>query len=223
MSHCAHARINIGWLHLATDLETEVLQIFAATTALDDLISDRLLIFDGSVTVEQSGSRSAREHEIVGLTQILKLSQAYALELSIKLLHTVALTPQHPEPTHNLSKLFAALPRAQRNKLAQEWANEPRRSDHAKSFSFEQFLKHYSKFFEESRYLHERIRSYKFSSMDFTKAVLLVLGEVLHCDPDGDVLRTVYDLAQLKLAREGKEPLPGWEDIERTIQKGASN
>ena len=208
---------------MATDLETEVLQILAATTALDNLLSERLRSFEGSVTVQASGFRSAREHEIVGLAQILKLSHAYMLELSIKLLHTVAPGAQRPEPIHDLSKLFDALPRAQKDKLARDWANEPGRSDHATSFSFEQFLKHYSRFFEESRYLHERRRSYNFSSNDFTNATLLVLGEVLRCEPDGQILRTVYDFAQLKLGREGKQPIPEWEDIERIFQKGTPN
>lgn len=189
---------------MPTDLETEVIQLLAATEAVNDLVSVRLRPYGDSLTIPQSGARTGEEHEIAGLSQILEISQAYLLEISIKLLHTKAVPDVVPAKTHDLSCLFLSLPTDVQKRLSDKWIAERSLTPRAASTSFSKFLTEHSGLFEGARYLWQREKSPPpFSSVDVKTAVLLVIGEAVSSDSDGVLLQNMYRLAQRKMRRSG--------------------
>ncbi len=86
---------------MPTDLRTEVIQLLAGTEAITDQVSRKIRAHNSSLTFSQSGVRTGEEHEIAGLAQVLQMTQAYLLEIALKLLHRLALGNEDPRKTHD--------------------------------------------------------------------------------------------------------------------------
>ena len=198
---------------MPTDLKTEVVQLISGAEALNDLLSAKLERHNNTITTSQSGVRTGEHHEIVGLAQILTLTQAYLLEVAIKLLHQLSVPERPAARTHDLSALFRKLPEEVRARLLSGWESEPQRSKESHFLAFGDFLAKYRDLFVDTRYLFERETLYSIATKDFKIAALVVLGEVVRHDPSDTVLHNIYGLAQTKLNRQGLPPLVPWSSL----------
>ena len=184
---------------MAVDIETEILQIWAAIRVIATTIRNKLPQDEGSLTFAALGSRSGREHELAGLQQILKLSESFALELAIKALYKEEVPNHNPAKTHDLLQLFNSLPRLVKARLNAKWNNTNDRSVLAQQLTLDEFLGEHRKLFEDSRYLYEKSTSGQFSSMDFELALWVVVHEIIEKRPNDEVL-----VELLKILHEGQ-------------------
>ena len=164
---------------MPVDIETEVVQLWAASRVVADSMKSKLPRQPDGLTIPQSGLRSGRDQQLAGLSQILELTRSFTLELAIKALFRRINPKSNPENTHDLQKLFNSLPKDVKNRLNAKWAGANGRSSIARELTLCAFLGEYRLLFEESRYLYERAdRVSHFSSLDFDMAILIVMGEL---------------------------------------------
>ena len=170
---------------MPVDIETEVVQLWAASRVVADTMKSKLPRQPDGLTIPQSGLRSGRDQQLAGLSQILELTRSFTLELAIKALFRRINPKSNPENTHDLQKLFNSLPKDVKNRLNAKWAGANGRSSIARELTLCAFLGEYRLLFEESRYLYERAdRVSHFSSLDFDMAILIVMGELTEKNSD---------------------------------------
>lgn len=164
---------------MAVDIETEVLQLWAASRMLDNVTRGLWSRNDQSLTNSTRGLRSGRDHQLAGLVQILELSRAFTLELALKALYRAMYPESNPENTHDLLKLFNSLHRDTKAHFRANWGKIEGRSPLARQLTLDEFLGEYRRLFDESRYLYERNRSHTFVSRDFDFIIWMVLDELI--------------------------------------------
>ena len=170
---------------MPVDIETEVVQLWAASRVVADTMKSKLPRQPDGLTIPQSGLRSGRDQQLAGLSQILELTRSFTLELAIKALFRRINPKSNPENTHDLQKLFNSLPKDVKNRLNAKWAGANGRSSIARELTLCAFSGEYRLLFEESRYLYERAdRVSHFSSLDFDMAILIVMGELTEKNSD---------------------------------------
>ena len=102
---------------MPVDIETEVVQLWAASRVVADTMKSKLPRQPDGLTIPQSGLRSGRDQQLAGLSQILELTRSFTLELAIKALFRRINPKSNPENTHDLQKLFNSLPKDVKNRL----------------------------------------------------------------------------------------------------------
>ena len=170
---------------MPVDIETEVLQLWAASRVVAEVLRTKLPDDQNSLTVSQTGLRSGRDQQMTGLAQSLELSRSFTLELAIKALFRSINPKSNPENTHDLQKLFDSLPKAVKNRLSAKWHATDGRSPLAQQLTLSAFLGEFRLLFEESRYLYEpRDRATGFNSKDFDLAIFFVMEELVKKSSD---------------------------------------
>ena len=179
---------------MPVDIETEVVQLWAASRVVADTMKSKLPRQPDGLTIPQSGLRSGRDQQLAGLSQILELTRSFTLESAIKALFRRINPKSNPENTHDLQKLFNSLPKDVKNRLNAKWAGANGRSSIARELTLCAFLGEYRLLFEESRYLYERAdRVSHFSSLDFDMAILIVMGELTEKNSDKTTMWNILD------------------------------
>ena len=179
---------------MSVDIETEVVQLWAAIRVIASVISSKLPSDKGGLTLSTVGLRSRSEHELAGLAQILELSESFALELAIKALYSGINPNDSPRKTHDLLQLFDSLSKDVKTQLNAKWQNADGRSTMAQQLTLNEFLRKYRSLFEDSRYLYEEHKSTSTSSMDFEIALWMILHELIERCPDDTTLPNVLNM-----------------------------
>ena len=186
---------------MAVDIESELAQVWAGSRVIASVLRAKLLSRSEKLTVSSVGLRPGYETQLTGLTQILQLSQAFALELAIKALYRTLNSDSNPENTHDLSRLFNSLSRDTKARLRSKWVKASGRSDIVQDLTLDAFLDKYSLLFETSRYLYEPKGSYSLNTKDFDIAIWLIVSEVINRQTDKTLL---YNLSGvLRQEQEG--------------------
>ena len=178
---------------MPVDIETEVVQLWAASRVVADTMKSKLPREPDGLTIPQSGLRSGRDQQLAGLSQILELTRSFTLELAIKALfrrinrkaipriHTTSRSYSIPCPRRQESAK-RKMGRRERSQL------DSQRADLVRSFGG------ISPPFEESRYLYERAdRVSHFSSLDFDMAILIVMEELTKKNSDKTTMRNILN------------------------------
>ena len=179
---------------MAVDIETEVLQLWAASRTLDSLIQRSLPASNDSLTIPTMGLRSGRDHRLAGLAQLIELSRAFALELAFKALYRAIYPKSNPENTHDLLRLFNSLHRDTKARLKAKWGKIEGRSPLAQNLTLDEFLGEYRLLFDESRYLYEQHRSDTFNSKDFDLIIWIVMEELIGKRSDNVWLYNLFNI-----------------------------
>ncbi len=184
---------------MPVDIETEIVQLWAGSQTIGSILGKLLATHQNNLTTSVTGLRSGLEHRIVGLSQIMELSQSFTLEIAIKALYRSLNPNSNPENTHDLLRLFESLGKDVKSRIRSRWQNASGRSAAAQSLSYEEFLGEYRLMFEESRYLYERNRRYSLNFKDFDIAILVIIQELLKRQPDSTLLLNLWSVFREKL------------------------
>ena len=179
---------------MSVDIETEVVQLWAGSRVIADVLKSKLLTRGESLTISSTGLRSGHDNQLAGLAQILNLAQSFTLELAIKALYRCLNPNSNPENTHDLSRLFNSLHKDVKLRLRSKWERVPGRSDIAQNLTFDAFLTKYSLLFESSRYLYEQGNSYSTNTKDFDIAIWLITEELMNRKPDKTLLYNLFNV-----------------------------
>ena len=186
---------------MSVDIDTEVIQLWAGSRVIADMLKSKFLTRNESLTISSVGLRSGPDNQLAGLAQILNLAQAFTLELAIKALYRELNPKSNPENTHDLLKLFNSLNKKVKSRLRSKWETVPGRSHIAQNLTLDAFLSMYGLLFESSRYLYEQSRSYTTNTRDFDIAIWLITEEIIERKPDKTLL---YNLINV-LSQERQE------------------
>ena len=179
---------------MSVDIETEFVQLWAASRTVADTLTRVLPKRSENLTISTIGLRSGRDHRIAGLAQILNIAQAFTLELAIKSLYRSLNPHNNPENTHDLSRLFNSLHKDVKARLRANWKETPGRSQLAKDLTLDEFLATYRSLFDGSRYLYEKTRSYSVNTKDFDLAIWVITAELTKRQPNDILLRNVFNV-----------------------------
>ena len=72
---------------MSVDIEPEVVQLWAGSRVIADVLKSKLLTRGENLTISSIGLRSGHDSQLAGLAQILNLAQSFTLELAIKALY----------------------------------------------------------------------------------------------------------------------------------------
>ena len=179
---------------MAVDIETELVQMWAGSRAVADLLTSKLAVDKGQVTIPSIGLRSGKAHQLAGLSQILEQSKSFTLELAIKTLYKSLNPSSNPGKHHNLLMLFRSLNKDIKARLSSQWKKVQGRTAEAELMSFEEFLETHRLMYEESRYLYERSGGRRIQTKDLDMAIWIVVEEVTRQQPDNILLRNLYNM-----------------------------
>ena len=192
---------------MPVDIETEVLQLWAAIRVVNGTIKNMLPDGEDSLTIETVGLRPGRHHQIAGLAQILELSQSFTLELAIKALYQLVNPHNSPKKTHDLLELFESLPDDIKAVAESDWRKAEGRSPMAQEQTLREFLGQYRRLFEESRYLFEKNRSRTFHSKDFETVLGIMVAELFKRSPNNIGLNNLLNIKREEQGHKGTRPL----------------
>ena len=179
---------------MAVDIETELVQMWAGSRAIADLMTSKLAADQGRMTIPSIGLRSGKAHQLAGLSQILEQSKALTLELAIKTLYKTLNPSSNPGKHHDLLMLFRSLNKDIKARLSSKWNKAQGRTPEGETMSLEDFLETHRLLFEESRYLYERSGNRRVQTKDFDIAIWIVVEEVTRQQPDNTVLCNLYNM-----------------------------
>ena len=179
---------------MPVDIETEIIQMWAGSRVIANVLRSNLLTRSENLTISSVGLRSGQDTQLAGLAQILNLSQAFTLELTIKALYRTLNPDSNPENTHDLSKLFNSLSKDIKARLRSRWKKTPGRSHIGQGLTLDDFLGRYSLLFETSRYLFEAGESYSINTKDFDIAIWLIAEELTNRQPDKTLLYNLFNV-----------------------------
>ena len=193
---------------MSTDIDTQLFQLWAGTRALVETINAKLPDHR-PFTMSSIGERPGYEHELAGLAQIVRVAQAFTLELSLKALHQRLYPERSALRTHDLVTLFDGLTSEVKDHVREKWATYDRSFASVDFATIDAFLSHHRRSFERVRYEFENSSDFQWDTKLFDLAIYLLVTSISVRDPSGLNLQNLANV----LARDGQITFGGIDGV----------